>query len=82
MSKSAAGDADLSWHLINLVGDSFDMTIRQEMLVDHAVTIPLALMARRRTVAGQDRADLDQHRAASAAVVGPLSNLGRSVGRA
>ena len=45
VSKTAAGDADLSWHLINnLVGDGFDMTICQEMLVDHAVTIPLSLM--------------------------------------
>jgi len=45
VSKSAAGDADLSWHLINrLVGDGFDLTICQEMLVDHAVTIPMALM--------------------------------------
>ena len=45
VSKSAAGDADLSWHLINqLVGDGFDMTMCQEMLVDHAVTIPMALM--------------------------------------
>ena len=34
----------LSWHLINrLVGDGFDMTICQEMLVDHAVTIPISL---------------------------------------
>src|SRR5215208_4655716 len=45
VSKSAAGDPDLSWHLINqLVGDGFDITICQEMLIDHAVTIPLALM--------------------------------------
>ena len=45
VSKPAAGDADLSWHLINqLVGDGFDMTICQEMLIDHAVTIPMALM--------------------------------------
>jgi protocatechuate 4,5-dioxygenase beta chain len=45
VSHSVAGDAALSWHLINaLVGDDFDMTVCQEMLVDHAVTIPLALM--------------------------------------
>jgi protocatechuate 4,5-dioxygenase beta chain len=45
VSKSAAGDADLSWHLINnLVGDGFDITICQDMLVDHAVTIPMSLM--------------------------------------
>ena len=45
VSKSAAGIPDLSWHLIeNLVGDGFDITMCQEMLVDHAVTIPLSLM--------------------------------------
>ncbi|MCC6887487.1 MAG: protocatechuate 3,4-dioxygenase [Hyphomicrobiales bacterium] len=45
VSHSVAGDPELSWHLINaLVGDDFDMTVCQEMLVDHAVTIPLALM--------------------------------------
>jgi protocatechuate 4,5-dioxygenase beta chain len=45
VSQPAAGDADLSWHLINgLVRDGFDMTICQEMMVDHAVTIPMSLM--------------------------------------
>lgn len=45
VSQPAAGDADLSWHLINqLVGDGFDMTICQEMLIDHAITIPMSLM--------------------------------------
>ena len=45
VSHSVAGDAALSWHLTNaLVADDFDMTVCQEMLVDHAVTIPLALM--------------------------------------
>jgi protocatechuate 4,5-dioxygenase beta chain len=45
VSRSAAGDPDLSWHLINaLVGDAFDITMCQEMLIDHAVTIPLALL--------------------------------------
>ena len=35
----------LSWHLINaLVADEFDVTMCQEMLIDHAVTIPMALM--------------------------------------
>jgi protocatechuate 4,5-dioxygenase beta chain len=39
------GDAALSWHLINgLVGDGFDITMCQEMRIDHAVTIPLKLM--------------------------------------
>jgi len=39
------GDARLSWHLIDsLVGDEFDITSCQEMLVDHAFTIPLSLL--------------------------------------
>lgn len=39
------GDARLSWHLIeSLVEDEFDVTSCQEMLVDHAFTIPLSLL--------------------------------------
>jgi len=38
------GDVDLSWHLINkLIDREFDLTTCQEMLVDHAFTIPLKL---------------------------------------
>ena len=45
VSPSVAGDADFSWHLIErLVADEFDITMCQEMLIDHAVTIPMALM--------------------------------------
>jgi protocatechuate 4,5-dioxygenase beta chain len=45
VSKPAAGIPQLSWHLIEqLVGDEFDMTVCQQMLIDHAVTIPLSLM--------------------------------------
>jgi len=45
VSKSLKGDPDLSWHIINsLVADEFDITMCQEMLVDHAVTIPMTLM--------------------------------------
>jgi protocatechuate 4,5-dioxygenase beta chain len=45
VSRAAPGDPALSWHLINgLVGDGFDITMCQEMLIDHAVTIPLSLM--------------------------------------
>ena len=45
VSRSVAGDPALSWHVINaLVADEFDITMCQDMLVDHAVTIPLALM--------------------------------------
>jgi len=39
------GDAALSWHLIeSLVGEEFDLTTCQEMLVDHAFTVPLKLL--------------------------------------
>jgi protocatechuate 4,5-dioxygenase beta chain len=45
VSRPYPGDAALSWHLIeSLVGDEFDVTMCQEMLVDHAFTIPLALL--------------------------------------
>ena len=38
------GDVDLSWHVIEqLVERDFDVTTCQEMLVDHAFTIPLKL---------------------------------------
>ena len=40
-----AGDEQLSWHLINqLVDHDFDITICQEMLVDHAFALPLKLL--------------------------------------
>ncbi len=39
------GDLDLSWHLIeSLVDDEFDLTTCQEMKVDHAFTLPMALL--------------------------------------
>jgi protocatechuate 4,5-dioxygenase beta chain len=45
VSKPAAGNPKFSWHLIEqLVNDEFDVTVCQEMLIDHAVTIPLSLM--------------------------------------
>jgi protocatechuate 4,5-dioxygenase beta chain len=45
VSHAVEGIPDLSWHLINaLVEDEFDVTMCQDMLVDHAVTIPFALM--------------------------------------
>ncbi len=38
------GEVDLSWHLINtLVEQEFDIVSCQEMLVDHACTLPLKL---------------------------------------
>jgi protocatechuate 4,5-dioxygenase, beta chain len=45
VSRPIAGDAALSWHVINsLVADEFDVTTCQDMLIDHAVTIPMALI--------------------------------------
>jgi protocatechuate 4,5-dioxygenase beta chain len=39
------GDQDLSWHLIeSLIAEDFDLTTCQEMLVDHAFTMPMALL--------------------------------------
>jgi protocatechuate 4,5-dioxygenase beta chain len=39
------GDAALSWHICNqLVASEFDITICQEMKVDHGLTVPLQLM--------------------------------------
>ena len=39
------GEQDLSWHIINtLVDEEFDVTTCQEMSVDHAFTLPMALL--------------------------------------
>lgn len=39
-----AGAQDLSWHIVEtLIGADFDMTVCQEMLVDHAFAIPFGL---------------------------------------
>jgi len=39
------GDEDLSWHLVeSLIEAEFDIVTCQEMLVDHAFTIPMALL--------------------------------------
>jgi protocatechuate 4,5-dioxygenase beta chain len=39
------GDPALSWHVIEtLVADEFDVTTCQKMLVDHALTLPMALL--------------------------------------
>ena len=43
--KPVKGDPALSWHIIeSLVADEFDVTMCQEMKVDHALTLPMALM--------------------------------------
>ena len=82
VSRRSRATPALSWHMINtLVGDEFDITMCQEMLVDHAVTIPMAA-----DVAGRGAWPVkivpvvDQHRAASAALAGalPRSSAARS----
>ena len=45
VAHAVGGEPGLSWQIINqLVADDFDVTMCQEMLVDHAITIPLSLM--------------------------------------
>jgi len=45
VSPPFAGDPELSWHLIDsLIADEFDLTTCQEMLVDHAFTVPMSLL--------------------------------------
>lgn len=42
---SVKGDEQLSWHIIeNLVQNDFDITICQEMLVDHGFVVPMTLL--------------------------------------
>jgi len=83
VSRAAAGDPTLSWHLINaLVADEFDITICQDMLVDHAVTIPMALMWPRRDWPVKIvpvSINTVQHPLPS---VGRCLKLGRAIGRA
>jgi protocatechuate 4,5-dioxygenase beta chain len=45
VSAPYPGDPHFSWHLIDsLVNDEFDITMCQEMLVDHAFTVPMSLL--------------------------------------
>jgi protocatechuate 4,5-dioxygenase beta chain len=45
VARPYPGDPAFSWHLIeSLVADEFDVTTCQDMLVDHAFTVPLALL--------------------------------------
>ena len=42
---TAEGDPDLAWHLAeSLILDEFDMTIANEMDIDHGCTVPLSIM--------------------------------------
>jgi protocatechuate 4,5-dioxygenase beta chain len=44
VQRSFTGNPELSWHIIEtLVGDEFDITTCQSMLVDHAVVVPFQL---------------------------------------
>jgi len=44
-SAVVKGDPDFAWHLVeSLILDEFDMTIINEMEVDHGLTVPLSLM--------------------------------------
>jgi len=45
VARLFSGDPELSWHLIEyLVNADFDLTSCQEMLVDHAFTVPMRLL--------------------------------------
>lgn len=39
------GETELSWHIVNaLIEDEFDITVCQEMRVDHGLTVPMSLL--------------------------------------
>lgn len=45
VQKPFKGDPGFSWHIIDrLIQDEFDLTTCQEMLVDHAVVVPMQLL--------------------------------------
>jgi len=45
MFRPFAGDVGLSWHIVeSLIAAEFDVTTCQEMLLDHAFAIPMALL--------------------------------------
>ncbi len=55
------GAPELSWHIIeHLVQREFDITTCQEMLVDHAVVVPMQLLSYH--IAVERGADVDQPR--------------------
>jgi protocatechuate 4,5-dioxygenase, beta chain len=82
------GDLDLSWHLIeSLVADEFDLTTCQEMKVDHAFTLPMALLWPDH-VSGQERWPVRVVPVCINTVQAPLPSaarcwkLGEAIGRA
>ena len=52
----------------SLVAEEFDLATCQEMVVDHAFTLPMALCWPDSEVAGAHRSGLRQHRAGAAAL--------------
>ncbi len=77
------GDPDLSWHIIeSLVGEEFDITSCQEMRVDHAFTVPIALLwpgNHRRVKTVPVAVNTVQHPLPTA---GRCFKLGQAIGRA
>ena len=78
------GDPVLSWHMIeSLMNQEFDVTSCQEMLVDHAFTVPLALLW-----PGRSRPDLRTVPICLNTIQHPLPSpmrcfkFGRAIGRA
>src|SRR6516165_5212647 len=78
------GDPKLSWHIIeSVMADEFDVTTCQEMLVDHAFTVPLMLLW-----PGRDRREVRTVPVALNTIQHPLPSplrcfkLGRALGRA
>jgi len=63
------GHPELAWHLAeSLILDEFDMTIGNEMPVDHGLTVPLSITCgQARGMALQGHPDLRERRAVSAA---------------
>ncbi len=67
------GDQALSWHLIeSLVGEDFDLVTCQEMVVDHALTLPMALLWPDQNWPVRDHSGGGEHRAGAAALRRPL----------
>ena len=78
------GDPKLSWHVIeSVMADEFDVTTCQEMLVDHAFTVPLMLLW-----PGRNRREVRTVPVALNTIQHPLPSptrcfkFGRAIGRA
>jgi len=83
------GDARFSWHLIeSLVAEEFDITMCQEMLVDHAFAVPMQLLWPSREPGAPSRWPVRTVPVCINTVQHPLPSamrcfkLGRAIGRA